>query len=32
MKRYMIERDVPGIGGLPPCELAASAARSNSAI
>jgi hypothetical protein len=32
MKRYMIERDVPGIGGLPPCELAAAAARSNDAL
>ena len=32
MKRYMIERDVPGVGALPPCEMAAAAARSNAAL
>jgi len=32
MKRYMIERDVPGVGMLPPCEMAAAAARSNAAL
>ena len=32
MKRYMIEREVPGIGGLPPCEMSAAAARSNAAL
>lgn len=32
MKRYMIEREVPGIGALPPCEMSAVAARSNEAL
>lgn len=32
MKRYMIERDIPGVGALSQCELAAAAARSNAAI
>jgi len=32
MKRYMIERELPGIGGLSHCEMAAAAAKSNSAL
>jgi hypothetical protein len=32
MKRYIIERDVPGVGALADCELAAAAARSNAAL
>lgn len=32
MKRYMIERDLPGVGALVDCELAAAAAKSNAAL
>jgi Protein of unknown function (DUF4242) len=32
MKRYMIERDLPGVGALKDCELAAAAAKSNAAL
>lgn len=32
MKRYMIERNIPGVGALQPCEMAAAAARSNAAL
>jgi hypothetical protein len=32
MKRYMIERDLPGVGALRHCDLAAAAARSNAAL
>lgn len=32
MKRYMIERNIPGVGALNHCELAAAAARSNAAL
>lgn len=32
MKRYMIEREIPGIGELPDCQMAAAAARSNAAL
>jgi hypothetical protein len=32
MKRYMIERDLPGVGALKHCELAAAAAKSNAAL
>jgi hypothetical protein len=32
MKRYMIERNLPGIGTLSHCEKAAAAARSNAAL
>lgn len=32
MKRYMIERDIPGVGALKNCEMAAAAARSNAAL
>lgn len=32
MKRYMIERDIPGVGTLDDCELAVAAAKSNAAL
>jgi hypothetical protein len=32
MKRYMIERNIPGVGALCPVELAAASARSNDAL
>lgn len=32
MKRYMIERDLPGVGSLSQSEMAAAAARSNAAL
>jgi hypothetical protein len=32
MNRYMIERDLPGVGGLCPEELKAAAAKSNDAL
>jgi hypothetical protein len=32
MKRYMIERDIPGVGALTQCELAVAAAKSNAAL
>ena len=32
MKRYMIERNLPGVGTLSHCEMAAAAARSNAAL
>lgn len=32
MKRYMIERNIPGVGALCPVELAAASARSNEAL
>lgn len=32
MKRYMIERDIPGIGALSESEMSAGAANSNAAI
>ena len=32
MKRYMIEREIPGVGALSQCEMAAAAARSNAAL
>jgi hypothetical protein len=32
MKRYLIERDLPGVGGMTPKELKDAAATSNSAL
>lgn len=32
MKRYMIERDLPGVGALKACELQAAAVKSNAAL
>lgn len=32
MKRYMIERNIPGVGALRPCEMAEAAAKSNAAL
>jgi hypothetical protein len=32
MKRYMIEREIAGVGALNQCELKAAAARSNAAL
>lgn len=32
MKRYLIERDLPGVGALKHCDMAAAAARSNAAL
>lgn len=32
MNRYIIERDLPGVGALVDCELAAAAAKSNAAL
>jgi hypothetical protein len=32
MKRYMIERDLPGVGGMTPQQLKEAAATSNSAL
>lgn len=32
MKRYMIERNIPGVGALRPCDMAEAAAKSNAAL
>ena len=32
MKKFVIERDIPGVGGFSPAELAAAAATSNAAL
>lgn len=32
MKRYMIERELPGVGSLSHCEMAAVASKSNAAL
>ena len=32
MKRYMIERDIPGVGAFSPCEMQTAAATSNAAL
>jgi hypothetical protein len=32
MKKYLIERSIPDIGSMAPCELAGAAAKSNAAI
>ena len=32
MKKYVIERDIPGVGGFSPAQLSAAAATSNAAL